>query len=395
MTSRLRVLSFKNRRLVMIRCTLFWIAVSTVTTAVAAEYRGVVKSAGLPIPGATVTATLLDKKFVTTTDDQGAYSFPDLSPGAWTITVEMLGFAKTSGTVDPTKPVPTATWDLRLLSQQALNQQAAPATPGQSAATKPPVPPTPAAQPNSATANANPQTTPRRNRSTQGPNGSGGANASNASRPSLRQAIQSQQQRGYQPLDVNPSQDAQGLQAENTPGQENEFASGDLNQSAQNAFVVNGSVSTGVNAPQQNDWGLFGPGGPGGPGFGPGGPGFGPNGLSAQVPGGPGGPGAPGGPGGPGGGGGGRGGGFGGGGGGFGGGGGGFGGGGGGRFGGGGFGGGRGGRGGVARTANSFGNARRGRRNQYTGNVAVVLDNSALDAKPFSLTGQETPKSSY
>ncbi len=175
------------------------------------------------------------------------------------------------------------------------------------------------------------------------------------------------------------------MPAENVPGQENEFASGDLNQSASNAFVVNGSVSNGVNAPQQNDWPPFGPGGgPGG--FGPGGPG-GPGGFGTTVgpngPGGPGGPGGAGGPGAAGPGGGGRGGG-----------GGGFGGGGGGRFGGGGRGP-SGGRGPGGRTANSFGNARRNRRSQYNGNIALILDNSALDAKPFSLTGQETPKAAY
>jgi len=371
--------------------------------AIAAEYRGAVKSAGLPIPGATVTATLLDKKFVTTTDDEGAYNFPDLSPGAWTITVEMLGFEKTTSTVDPSKPSPTATWDLHLLSQQALNQQFSSAAPrvkqpqnpavssvptdvsASASPAKAPPGAAPNARPNAATTTDNQTGPPRRNRPTQSPDGS---------RPSLRQAMASQQQQSYRSLDVNASQDAQGSQAENMPGQQNEFSSGDLNQSASNAFVVNGSMSTGVNAPQQNDWGLFGPGG-----FGPNGPNFGPNGLGAQLPGGLGGPGGPGGPGGSGGpgaggpGGGAAGGGFAGGGAGFGGGG--FGGGGFGGPGRGGFGGGRGGRGPGPRTANSFGNARRGRRSQYNGNVALILDNSALDAKPYSLTGQETPKSSY
>ena len=32
---------------------------------------------------------------------------------------------------------------------------------------------------------------------------------------------------------------------------------------------------------------------------------------------------------------------------------------------------------------------------QYNGNLALILDNSALDAKPFSLTGQDTPKAAY
>ncbi|HYL95381.1 MAG TPA: hypothetical protein VET69_06210, partial [Terriglobales bacterium] len=41
----------------------------------ASEHHGVVKSGGLPLPGATIRATQGDKKFITTTDDQGAYAF--------------------------------------------------------------------------------------------------------------------------------------------------------------------------------------------------------------------------------------------------------------------------------------------------------------------------------
>jgi len=43
--------------------------------------------------------------------------------------------------------------------------------------------------------------------------------------------------------------------------------------------------------------------------------------------------------------------------------------------------------------SNAFGNNRRGLRSLYTGNVSFAIDNSALDARPFSVTGQETPKS--
>ena len=60
----------------------------------AAEHQGVVKSAGLPVPGATVTVVQGTKKTVTTTDERGAYLFPDLANGVWTIEIEMLGFAK-------------------------------------------------------------------------------------------------------------------------------------------------------------------------------------------------------------------------------------------------------------------------------------------------------------
>ena len=51
-----------------------------------------VKFGGLPIPGATVTASQGDKKLVTISDPTGMYSFPDLPDGAWTIEVEMLCF---------------------------------------------------------------------------------------------------------------------------------------------------------------------------------------------------------------------------------------------------------------------------------------------------------------
>ena len=199
-------------------------------------------------------------------------------------------------------------------------------------------------------------------------------------------------QGGFQRLDVNQSGDVADSSADTGIN-----AGADMNQSATDALVVNGSVSSGLDMPQQNDWMMGGRGGPGGMGgFGPGGgPGgqngdFGLNSAAGAMGGGPGG-GAPGGGmmgggggrggGGmmPGGGGGGRGG-FGGG------------------FPGGGRGGpgGRGGRGPGGRgNANSFGNGRRDRRMTYTGNLAFILDNSALDARSFSLTGQDTPKAAY
>jgi hypothetical protein len=196
---------------------------------------------------------------------------------------------------------------------------------------------------------------------------------------------------GYQRVDVNAAEGGAASGAENGMG--NEPASADLNQSAADSLLVNGSVSSGLNAPQQNDW--F--GGPGGMGMGgPGGMGMGgPGGMGGGVPSGPGGdnPGGVPGAGGPGGGrgmggpGGGR-----GGGGGFGGGGGGF----GGR--GGGFGGGRGGRGGPGGgrgNAAAFGNARRNRQMQYNGNANFTLDNSVWDAQTFSLNGQQVPKPAY
>ena len=78
-------------------------------SSVRAEHHGQVTFAGVPVPGATVTATQGDKKFVVITNEMGAYAFPDLPEGAWTIEVDMLGFAKLKG------DTATAAWDLKML----------------------------------------------------------------------------------------------------------------------------------------------------------------------------------------------------------------------------------------------------------------------------------------
>src|SRR5438105_15212187 len=43
----------------------------------------------------------------------------------------------------------------------------------------------------------------------------------------------------------------------------------------------------------------------------------------------------------------------------------------------------------------AFGNNRFGNRRLYTGGIGMIFDNSATDARPFSLTGQNTPKAGY
>src|SRR5690349_13400463 len=63
-------------------------------TLASAETRGQVVFGGVPVPGATVTATHGEKEFVTITDPMGMYVLPDLPEGTWSIEIEMLGFAK-------------------------------------------------------------------------------------------------------------------------------------------------------------------------------------------------------------------------------------------------------------------------------------------------------------
>ena len=43
----------------------------------------------------------------------------------------------------------------------------------------------------------------------------------------------------------------------------------------------------------------------------------------------------------------------------------------------------------------AFGNRRPNSKSLYTGGLATILDNSALDARPYSLSGLDTPKASY
>jgi hypothetical protein len=43
----------------------------------------------------------------------------------------------------------------------------------------------------------------------------------------------------------------------------------------------------------------------------------------------------------------------------------------------------------------AFGNHRNGAKGLYDGGIGIIFDNSALDARPFSLSGQNTPKAAY
>lgn len=82
---------------------------------IASDYRGMVTFRGLPVPGATVTATQGNRKLTTTTDETGTYSFSNLPDGAWTIQVEMAGFAKLTRDVAVSAGAPASNWDLALL----------------------------------------------------------------------------------------------------------------------------------------------------------------------------------------------------------------------------------------------------------------------------------------
>jgi outer membrane receptor protein involved in Fe transport len=332
-----------------VRQSLFAILLLSLFTArqlPAAEFHGTIRSAGLPVPGVTITAAQGDQHLSTSTDEHGVFSFDNLADGDWKIDVEMLGFEKISREIAIIPGAPAAVFDLKFVTLQTR-------------ATQPP-----------------------QNRST------------------------------YRQLDVNQSATPAAFSAESNLKTDDVA---NLGQSSANSFLMQGSISSALGLPQQNDWALNGPGMPGlGPGGMPGsvggpgmggpngdGPGnspqasmrFGQGGPGGGGPGGPGSGGPPPGGGGPGGGGpGGPGGGFGG-----------PGGGGPGGFGGpGGPGGGFGPRMNGGRPpwegrpgAMAFGNNRRDPRNMYMVSAFFSLDNSALDARSFSVTGSDVAKPSY
>ncbi len=397
--------------------------------------KGVVKSGSLPIPGATITAVQGDKKFVTTTDENGSYTFADIpEEGVCTVTVEMLGFAKASKDIGVAPDAPGAEWDLNVLGASDLKAAleakpapvapAAPAPPPTQVAATAPAQPVPAAAP----AAAQPAATTTPAAPAQAANAGGRGQAGRGATTQTGRGANTQANgrggannqagrggRGFQQVDVNQSADASLFAQEGNISSEQ---SAELSSSANESLMLNGSMSSAAGLAGMGDFGGF--GGRGGGDFGGrggdlgggviggGGGGDANAGLNlggglgggdtgggggAAAGGGGGGRGGAGGAGGGPGGGGGR-----GGGGGFGGGPAGFGGGRGGGIGGPGMAGGRGGAGGgrggypSMAGAMAFGNNRRNPRMMYTGNLNIQERNSLLNAQSYSLSGAAIPK---
>jgi trimeric autotransporter adhesin len=108
---------------------------TTCSLAWATEHHGQVTFNTFPVPGVTVTATQGDKKFVAITDQQGLYSFPDLTNGTWTIEVQMVGFSviKDQVVVGPNAPA-APPWELKMLPLDQINAEVKAAVPAPEAA---------------------------------------------------------------------------------------------------------------------------------------------------------------------------------------------------------------------------------------------------------------------
>jgi len=219
----------------------------------ASEHRGVVKFGGLPVPGATITASQGERKLSTISDPDGAYSFADLTDGAWSIEVRMQLFSPERREVQVSAETPVMQWELKVLPLDQIGNLTV-------ASAAPPPPPVAAVKP---VAGAKPAPT-------------------NTATP-------------FQRTDLAASREAPAA----APPRETVSAqdTAELSQRAADGFLINGSVNNGAVSP------------------------------FAQLP--------------------------------------------------------------------AFGNNRRGARSLYNGNLGLIVDNSALDARSFSLTGQDTPKPAY
>ena len=89
----------------------------------ASEHHGQVTFGGLPLPGATVTATQGNRKFVAATDQQGQYSFPDLTDGTWILEVEMQCFVTIKQEIIVGAGTQASIWELKLLPLEQIKGQ--------------------------------------------------------------------------------------------------------------------------------------------------------------------------------------------------------------------------------------------------------------------------------
>lgn len=233
----------------------------------ASEHHGQVTFGGLPVPGATITASQGDKRFTAVTDQQGVYRFPDLPDGTWTIRVEMLCFETITREVAVTPDAPGAIWELKL---QSLDEIKAAAGPAASASAS-----QPASSASAVAVDSAPSPAPSAGKAVKSSNRS----AKNA--PAATSGQSSFQRADVRAAGTTPAPDAAPL------------APAEANQAPSDGLLINGSVNNGAASP-------------------------------------------------------------------------------------------------FAQSA-AFGNNRRGGRSLYTGSLGVILNNSALDARAFSLTGQNTP----
>jgi hypothetical protein len=191
-------------------------------TAIAAEYRGQVTFNSLPLPGAAVTATLGGKAVSAISDAQGAFSFPDLGAGIWSVEVEKPGFAPIQKDLAVGMGLPGPTFEMTMLPIEEMGAPAV-STPAPAAATAATVTAAAPAAPPAAAASG-PAAAPAP--------GANGKAAKKAGTPAASTP--------FQRTDLNAAASAPDLSADSAPA-----ATSELNQRAADGFLINGSTNNG------------------------------------------------------------------------------------------------------------------------------------------------------
>lgn len=135
------------RRVRKLCCVFAFLALTSL--ALASPYRGQVTFGGLPLPGATITATQGSATLTAISDADGGFAFDDLADGGWTIDVAMQCFQPVHTQVAISSSLPAATFEMKLLApgEIAVNALKPAATPSASAAQSQPSAPSTAAKP--------------------------------------------------------------------------------------------------------------------------------------------------------------------------------------------------------------------------------------------------------
>src|SRR6266852_3871552 len=234
------------------------LCISIGTLASANAQTGVVRGNGVPVPGATVKATSGDKTLVTITDEQGQYKLDGVTNGAWVFEVEMFRFDIARKEVQFTG-ASNMEWSLTLKS---LN---GPAAPVQAQTQQVPRQGGPGARPLGPEGQTAPQLARR-----------GPPNGATTGQPRGQQTGQQRGRPGNQQASV-PTELTNQIEGQDIGGAsaQPEIPTGVQSDSANEAFLLNGTLSRGLQQVGGDPGGDFGPGfgrGPGGFGDNPGGP---------------------------------------------------------------------------------------------------------------------------
>lgn len=214
--------------------TPFAIALLCAASLHAAELRGKVQFGGLPLPGATVTATANGKTLTAVAGDEGQYMFADIAPGDWNFDVQMLCFEplKQQVTVAAAeaggKAAAGPDFEMKMLPLDQIKSFAA---------APPPEPPRISVTQNTEPAPADKNDKNAKNSKTAKNQRAANTNAANAQASFQRTTVSANPNAAPPPSDSDP-----------TPAN-SAFGGGNQADRAADGLLVNGSVNNGASTP--------------------------------------------------------------------------------------------------------------------------------------------------